>query len=150
MVRQSFAAGRHAEHERLIAALLEACAFCEQSQNWTALSELLAQPKYVNAPAECIGRTSTQTSGPGPGLSIFHGHGANDPSEDKSAWLIRHLYEVLEQHSPEGLKYERAPVLLNIFQPDAFARAQRLVLGQSGHELVQRPERLPLAAFPIG
>src|SRR5580692_7833500 len=54
MVRQSFAHGRPDEHERLLAALLEACAYCDQPQNRRLLSELLAQPHYVNAPAECL------------------------------------------------------------------------------------------------
>src|SRR4029077_20609990 len=39
MVRQSFAAGRPEEHERLLAASLEACAFCAQPANRTLLSE---------------------------------------------------------------------------------------------------------------
>src|SRR5215467_5233166 len=54
MVRQSFAIGRSDEHERLVAALLESCAFCDQPGNRPLLGEMLAHAHYVNAPAECV------------------------------------------------------------------------------------------------
>src|ERR1019366_9215745 len=54
MVRADFAAERGDEHERLIAALIEACYLCDQPENRPLLCRLLAQPRYVNAPADCL------------------------------------------------------------------------------------------------
>src|SRR5512133_378991 len=53
-VRQSFALGRSDEHQRLVMALLEACAFCDSPQTRRLLVHLLAQRDYVNAPVECF------------------------------------------------------------------------------------------------
>lgn len=44
MVRQSFSIGRAEEHERLLAALLEACAFCDNPQNRPMLSKSWPSP----------------------------------------------------------------------------------------------------------
>jgi len=54
LVREDFAEKRSEEHERLIAALMEACAFCDAEENRPQLCEILAQPQYVNAPIECL------------------------------------------------------------------------------------------------
>src|SRR5262245_18927129 len=53
-VREDFAEKRSEEHQRMIAAIMEACAFCDSEKNREELCELLAQPEYVNAPIECI------------------------------------------------------------------------------------------------
>jgi ABC-type nitrate/sulfonate/bicarbonate transport system substrate-binding protein len=50
LVRKDFAEKRADEHERLIAALLEACRYCDQPENRNQICELLALPCYVNAP----------------------------------------------------------------------------------------------------
>lgn len=127
MLRQSFAAGRAEEHERLLAALLEACAFCELPQNREFLGDLLSDPQYVNAPAEWVqsgfgkafeGAQSTS------GLSIFHGAKANEPSDEKASWIMNNLYELLCQRGFIARSLGRTPVLKNIFRRDIFLRAQ--------------------------
>jgi ABC-type nitrate/sulfonate/bicarbonate transport system substrate-binding protein len=132
MVRQSFASGRAEEHERLLAALLDACAFCEEPANRSLLSEMLAHPQYLNAPAECVEAglprplskgTAAPADAQGPGEPPIFYHGkANDPSDDKALWLIDLLYELLQQR---GIKTDngRAPVLKNVFRRDLFERA---------------------------
>jgi ABC-type nitrate/sulfonate/bicarbonate transport system substrate-binding protein len=77
MVRADFADERAEEHGRLIAALLEACAWCDEPANRRRLAEVLAQPRYVNAPVQAI-RASLDD----PDFHIFHRHGANEPSGD--------------------------------------------------------------------
>lgn len=131
MVRQSFALGRADEHERLIAALLEACAFCDQPGNAALLSEMLADPQFVNAPAECIrtGMASSGISAPNPpgslhGLSIFHRYNANEPSDSKAAWIIEQLYNLLQQDLFKPKNLQRTPVLKNVFRKDIFERAK--------------------------
>ena len=121
MVRQSFATGRADEHERLLAALLEACISCQQPENGALLSELLCQPHYVNAPAECL------KSGLVEGMTIFQGDDANDPGNDKARWLMDELYELLKETVFKYQKQERTPVLKNIFRRDIFTRVQALL-----------------------
>jgi ABC-type nitrate/sulfonate/bicarbonate transport system substrate-binding protein len=148
MVRQSFALGRADEHERMIAALLEACAFCDKPQNRPLLSELLAHPHYVNAPAECLHaglvgpfHFDGHRSEPYHDLNIFHQHGANEPTEAKAAWVMDRLYELLELESGKIAHYQRTPVLKNVFRPDIFERAKVLTIkrGQALSAKVFKP-----------
>jgi ABC-type nitrate/sulfonate/bicarbonate transport system substrate-binding protein len=138
MVRQSFSIGRADEHERMLAAIIEACAFCDQPQNRLMLSEMLAHRHYVNAPAECLkaGLVGPFEShgrpieGP-PDMSIFHRHQTNAPSDDKAAWVMNHLCELLEQKFAKRPGSGRAPVLQNVFRLDIFERAKVLVSQQA-------------------
>ena len=137
MVRQSFAAGRPEEHERLLAALLEACAFCDAPQNRPLLSEMLAHPQYVNAPAECVkaglvgpfklGERNVRDHSD---LTIFHDYEANDPTDEKARWIMDGLYELLQQSLFKNKALGHAPVLKNIFRRDTFERAKAALLNQ--------------------
>ncbi|MGH7967780.1 MAG: ABC transporter substrate-binding protein, partial [Limisphaerales bacterium] len=129
MVRQSFAAGRSEEHERLLSALLEACAFCDLPKNRVLLSDMLAHPQYVNAPADCVqaglgglSARNGEVAHPFTDLTIFHRHNANDPTDDKARWIMEGLYELL-QRSPFRMNgLGGAPVLKNIFRRDIYER----------------------------
>src|SRR5258708_38280058 len=102
MVWKSFAVGRSEEHERILEALLEACAFCDRAENRSSISEMLSHPHYVNTPAD-HSKTSLFRSLRGGGsheqslldLNIFHRHNTNEPSDEKAAWIIGRLYELL-------------------------------------------------------
>jgi ABC-type nitrate/sulfonate/bicarbonate transport system substrate-binding protein len=132
MVRRDFAAARAGEHERLLAALLEACAFCDRPDNRPLLAEMLARRQYVNAPAECLREPTprparaTNTTAAG-ALPVFHRHNANDPTDDKAAWLIGRLYELMDQSVLKIPRGGRTPVLKNVFRRDLFARARAAV-----------------------
>jgi len=137
MVRHDFAETRATEHERLIAALIEACAFCDQPANRPLISEMLAQPQYVNAPTDCLknilGIEELQDrpvidAAP---LNIFYKYNANDPTDDKAAWVLGHLYEMIEQRALPLPPSGRAPVLKNIFRRDIFQRAKAAVFDQT-------------------
>ena len=138
MVRQSYALGRADEHERLIAALLESCAFCDQAENRPLLCELLAHPQYVNAPMECLEpglvgpfEFGDHHMGSPLELTIFHRQQANEPTDEKAAWVIEHLYELLEQNFRAQGASRRAPVLKNIFRREIFQRARDLVFSKA-------------------
>jgi ABC-type nitrate/sulfonate/bicarbonate transport system substrate-binding protein len=137
MVRHDFAETRASEHERLIAALLEACAFCDQPANRPLVSEMLAQPQYVNAPTDClknilgveeINRRPEPETAP---LNIFFKYNANDPTDDKATWVLGHLYEMIEQRALPLPSSSRAPVLKNVFRRDIFQRARAAVFDQT-------------------
>lgn len=138
MVRQSFATGRPEEHERLLAALLEACACCDSPQNRGLISDMLADASYVNAPADCLSAGLVSPLAPGrehdeslAELTIFHRHHANEPTDQKAAWVMGLLYEFLEQSSQGRGTHTRAPVLKNVFRRDIFERAQALIPGEA-------------------
>jgi len=128
MVRRDFALERASEHERLIAALLEACEFCDRPKNLPLLAEMLAQPHYVNAPIECLKRSFGAGFG---GLNIFHRHNANDPTDDKAEWVVGRLYELMEEHVLKMPPLGRTPIVKNIFRRDIFERAKTAVSEQT-------------------
>jgi ABC-type nitrate/sulfonate/bicarbonate transport system substrate-binding protein len=126
MVRKDFAEKRADEHERLLAALLEACRFCDAPENRQALCEMLAQPRYVNAPMDCLrpdlvgpfGVEGSPVHSPH-GLNIFHRGRANEPTAVKAAWITGELFKFFRWPTrPSGLNH--------IFRPDIFRRAQEL------------------------
>jgi len=136
LVRREFAERRAEEHESLIAALLEACALCDQPQFRNQLCDLLALPQYVNAPIECFEASLLGPAelGNNPihalhGLNIFHRYRANDPTTSKAAWITGRLYEFLRWDS-------RPAALDTVFQRDIFQRAKRRVASK---EVVEEP-----------
>ncbi len=132
MVRRDFTQLRANEHARLIAALLEACAFCDEPRNHRLLAELLAQRRYVNAPRECLERALI---GPpigddvkklcSAGSSIFYRNQANDPTNARSTWLVNRLYELIEQSVLKVPQSSHTVMLKNVFRRDIFERGKR-------------------------
>jgi len=94
MVAQRFAEAHPAEHAALIAALYEACAWCDEPQNREPLAVLLAEAAHLNLPARLItpallgrfdcgdGRVVSA-----PDFHIFHRGDANVPAVEKAAAL---------------------------------------------------------------
>ncbi len=130
MVRRDFAEQRDAEHQALIAALLEACAYCDQAANHDHIVSILARPEYVNVSAELLrcglSGQFNFTRGEGRSISdfcIFHRHDANEPSADKAGWVMRNL-------RTSGLCKDTAPLTAalgrKVFRADIFAAAQKL------------------------
>ena len=154
MVRSDFAARRASEHERLIAALLEACAFCDQPANRPLISEILAQPQYVNAPTDCLKNIlgvedlADRPESDAAPLNIFYKYNANDPTDDKATWVLGHLYEMIEQRALPLPPSGRAPVLKNIFRRDIFQRAKAMVFDQTQALMAEAENYEPAPARP--
>jgi ABC-type nitrate/sulfonate/bicarbonate transport system substrate-binding protein len=98
MVRRDFAEKRDEEHLALVAALLEACKFCDAPDNREQIIAALARPAYVNVPAPVLRRGFSAEFDFGcgevrkvPNFNIFHRHSANAPSDDKAAWILQRL-----------------------------------------------------------
>ena len=98
MVRRDFAERSEREHLALIAALIEACAFCAQPENRERLIETLAQPQYVGVPIQALRMAMTGTFDYGHGriekqsaVHIFSGTDVNEPTPAKAAWVIENL-----------------------------------------------------------
>jgi ABC-type nitrate/sulfonate/bicarbonate transport system substrate-binding protein len=130
LVRKDFAEKQREEHERLIAALLDACAYCDQPENRSQLCEMLALPHYANVPLECLEASLEEFGAPADskiqtlrGSSIFYGNRANDPTAGKAAWITGRLYEFLRWDS-------RPAALQKVFRRNIFLRAQALAARQ--------------------
>jgi ABC-type nitrate/sulfonate/bicarbonate transport system substrate-binding protein len=131
MVRRDFAEAAEHEHLALIAALLEACRFCQRPENRERLLETLAQPEYVGAPILALRMSMAGTFDYGNGriekhssFHIFAGAGANEPTADKADWVIRNLVSSGIIKDPALVPQDRAP---EWFRTDLFAKASQLI-----------------------
>lgn len=130
MVRGDFAARRHEEHVALVAALHEACIWCEQPGNRDQLVTALARREYVGVPEPAIRHGVLGELDMGHGISrkirdfcTFHQGDANEPSSDKAAWTLELVRAsgLCEQPSALNFAFGR-----RIFRPDIFEQALRL------------------------
>ncbi len=130
MVRKDFAETAEHEHLAVIAALLEACEFCQQVENRERLLEMLAQPQYVGAPIQALrmGMAGTFDYGNGrvekhSSFHIFAGEDVNAPTLDKAEWVVRNLITAGIAKDPSLVPVERAS---EWFRTDIFAQASQL------------------------
>ena len=149
MVRASFATHQTEAHEHLIAALVEAGRFCEESEHRDALCELLAQPEYVNAPADCIRagmfgpfRSADRRIQNLHGLNVFAAHQANEPSVEKAAWVANHLWDFLHLDRSEAPGVRRPDF---IFRRDIYRNALKRVHNDTGRKLIRHEAVAELA-----
>ena len=98
MTRRDFAQKHPTEHLALVAATLEACAFCQQPANHNRVSATLARSEYVGVQERLLLRGikgellfGGKDKTPIPDFTIFHSANANEPSADKAAWVLQHL-----------------------------------------------------------
>jgi ABC-type nitrate/sulfonate/bicarbonate transport system substrate-binding protein len=131
MVQKRFAVERAEEHVALIAALLEACAWCDRPANHPTMIRTLARAEYLNLHENVLqaGFANTFQFGNNraevlPEFTIFHRHEANEPSMEKSAWVVNNIL-----HSgvlPEPSTFNAAAAR-QTFRPDIYQQATKLV-----------------------
>jgi ABC-type nitrate/sulfonate/bicarbonate transport system substrate-binding protein len=130
LVRRCFADKRASEHLALIAALYEACAYCDQRENADHIINTLALPRYLNLSSGLLGSSLRGIFDFGcgrvegcPDFHIFRRQNANEPTQEKADWIIRLMVK-------SGLMPELFPgqskVARGVFRPDAFHEAQQL------------------------
>ena len=136
MVTERFAEARAPEHSALIAALVEACAWCDEPTNREPLARLLARAGYINQSAHIISPalTGAYDCGHGrtehiPGFHVFHAGQANRPSSAKAASLQQELINA--GLLPAGAVTSQ--LTHRLFREDIFNHATRT---NSPHELV--------------
>jgi len=113
MVRREFAELWAEEHERLIAALVEACRFCDAPRNRERIIETLGEPQYINAPAAALREGCEFTLG--------HGDAAGHaPTAEKAGWVLGNLIDSGLLPGPALL---RKDAVSKIFRPDIFQKA---------------------------
>ena len=143
LARETFANNRADEYEHLIAALIEACDFCDQPKNRRVVARLLAKREYVNAPMEALEPglvgpfSSWNDRARHPlGLNVFSRHLAGEPSRAKMDWVLGKLFEP----PPAGRGFVRGPLRQlsrDIFRLDIFRRAQKLVASRAQTRMIQ-------------
>lgn len=131
MVRSAFAEKHPAEHLALIAALIEACAFCDRPENREQVIATIAYPKYVNATVDALrsslmgrfdfgnGRVETL-----PDFNVFSRHEANEPTTAKAAWVLRQFGN---NGAVKNDFSSRLAATANVFRADLFHQARQLV-----------------------
>ena len=131
MVRRDFAERSEHEHLLLIAALLEACAFCARPENRERLMETLAEPEYVGVPIQALrmGMAGTFDYGNGriekhSSFHLFAGEGVNEPTADKAAWVVQNLLTSGVVKDPTLIPKDRAG---DWFRADLFKKAVQLL-----------------------
>jgi ABC-type nitrate/sulfonate/bicarbonate transport system substrate-binding protein len=130
MVRADFAAQRPQEHVALIAALLEACEFCDQPEKHAQIVQTLARPEFVGAPETALrhgidgeidfGHDREHSVSD---FCIFHRDNANEPSGDKAAWTLELLRTSGLCKDATGINFAFAR---KIFRADIFEQALKL------------------------
>jgi len=95
MVHAGYAARAHDEHLALVAALFEACAYCDLPENRAHLVEVLARPGCVNVPTEALQMSMNASYDYGygrveecPGFNLFARENANEPTLEKARRVI--------------------------------------------------------------
>jgi ABC-type nitrate/sulfonate/bicarbonate transport system substrate-binding protein len=131
LVQKRFAEAREAEHLALIAALIEACEFCDRPANRERIVETLAQPEYVGAPIEALrmsmmGRFhfTRDRIEKTPNFNIFARHDANTPTREKAAWVLNELHASGFISDPNVIPPNAA---LKAFRTDIFQQALQLI-----------------------
>ena len=129
MVRRDFAESRAEEHTALLAALLDACAFCSEPENHAQLAAILARPEYVGAPEPALKRGICRQFDFGHGrvrtvhdFTVFYGGDANEPSTAKAAWVLQQMRAVVSDVEPSTFN---AALGQRVFRTDLFERAVR-------------------------
>ena len=146
MVRRDFAETHASEHTRILAALIEACAWVHDAANRETLLATLSQSHYVNAAPALMRRSLCGPFQFGFGKSEmvpdffrFSGDDANEPAPDKAQWILEHLLRF-------GAIPDRTAVRTlasgAVFRPDIYEKARQLARGDRSSE---RSEALELA-----
>lgn len=98
MVRRAFVEEHAEQHLALVAALLEACEFCDAPEHREQILATLARPEYLNVSADALRRgfEGQMDFGHGdmrsvPDFNIFHQRNANEPSGERAAWVLRRI-----------------------------------------------------------
>jgi ABC-type nitrate/sulfonate/bicarbonate transport system substrate-binding protein len=136
MVTQRFAAERATEHQLLIAALTEACAWCDEPSNREPLAQLLGSSNYINQSSHVIAPSLLGQFDCGhgrlesvPDFHVFHRDSSNVPTVQKAEALQQDLLRA-------GLLRQSqitADLPAQLFREDIFQTAPRNPLH---HELV--------------
>ena len=127
MVRRDFAEERAEEHLALVAALHEACRFCDRPEHRERIVETLAQPCYLDAPIEALRMSMASTFDFGHGrvekmvgFHRFHRERANLPTPERARWVLDQMHACHLFPDPDAVD---SPLAGEVFRQDLFNAA---------------------------
>lgn len=130
MVRQDFAEEHEEENSAMIAALVEACAICEDPSQRGRISEILSDRKRVNCPAETIEKCLSPTYNYGlgrvenqPDFLSFHKDNSTRPKASDTDWVLKRLASTGSGRI-DAARLEQAR---NVLRSDLYDRAMAMV-----------------------
>lgn len=131
MVRRDFADYKAEVHTHLIAALLEACRFCQNPDNRSDIVELLSQKQYLNCPRDIV---EISFSGDYEfarhqrraieGFNIFHNEFSNEPSRERALWILDGMEEAGQL---DAYRLTITKLATQVFRPDIYQAALELI-----------------------
>ena len=130
LVLRDVAEAQPGEHLALVAALIEASAFCEARASRPELVRMLAQPAYLDLPEEVIARSLVGPLQTGNGersaeeLVTYQRRGANVPDRLRARHLFDRVAAVNQGRDARTLRPEMIP---NLFREDLYRAAERSV-----------------------
>ncbi|MDQ8187173.1 CmpA/NrtA family ABC transporter substrate-binding protein [Pelagicoccus sp. SDUM812002] len=129
MVREDYAIEHEEENVALIAAIVEACAICEDPTERRRIAELLSDKKRVNCPVELLEHCLSPSFNYGLGrvehrpgfLRFYHGNSAR-PSESDTDWVL----DRLGRSCARGASSAKTEAARRVFRPDLYDAAMIL------------------------
>ncbi len=127
MVRQTLVQERAEEHLALVAALYEACRFCDRPEHRERIVETLAQPGYLDAPIQAVRMSMAGTFDFGhgrvekiSGFHRFHREKANLPTLEYAQWVLDQMGACRLLTDPDAVRPQMAS---EVFRLDLFEAA---------------------------
>jgi ABC-type nitrate/sulfonate/bicarbonate transport system substrate-binding protein len=118
MARADFAEKREPEHLALLAALLEACAFCDRPENHEQIAATLAEPQFVG-----VSRAALRPGLRGEIRAVFSEQDANEPFDRRMAWIMEQMRSCATAVDPSVFN---ASLRRRVYRLDIFEKAVRL------------------------
>ena len=142
-VKLSWAEKHPNTHRALIMALLEACAWIDQTENCEELIQILASDRYINTPVEDIAPSLTRALRYSQGddlvqlddFSVFHRYAANFPWRSHAEWIITQMYRWGQIDQLTDIQ----ALASRIYRPDIYRDAAK-ALGMSAPSIDHKPE----------
>ncbi len=126
LVLHEFAQRFPEEHLAMLAALIEACHYCEQIENRPAIVRLLAGRDYLDVPESALEKSlpapsaASRSNRPAKDSAARHGRSAGAPSPERGRWVHKHI-------ARNGLARDctafRRDVTRRLFREDLFRQA---------------------------
>jgi ABC-type nitrate/sulfonate/bicarbonate transport system substrate-binding protein len=146
MVRKQYVERHAAEHSALVAALKEACEFCDQPENRPEVAATLARPEFVGVPAEILLRGLGGKLDCGNSVArrvgdffMFHRDGANEPAGAKAAWVLQLVRDSGLCAEPANLNFA---VGRRVFRNDLFELAAKTIPPTPTQIIHEKPSEL--------
>ena len=151
LVRAEFASEREQEHVALIAALLEACAYCDRAQNHEQIARWLAHRRYLNCQVDDIRRSLGGSFDFGRGdarlvehFHLFHHFDANEPSRAKALHVLTQLRAGAPSPEISRLTPELAA---QVFRDDLYRKALELQRNHQPQSTYETIHSVPQYSF---